>query len=180
MFPEAAKGDNGVYSLINEDFLFKFADDKAPNTQLIQGVTLNVTSLEDTMKFYQKVGMTKSTDNSLECQSYESVFKLHLNQVETIERAKAFGRIAFSCEDEDVQNVHDNGGAKVVNAPVTLPTEGKADVVVTILQSPDDQELCFVNDKGFRDLSQETKEEVDWTRYDKLTKTMDKYAYLAK
>lgn len=71
--------------------------------------------------------------------------------------------------------VHDTSGAKVVNAPVTLKTEGKADVIVTILQSPDDQELCFVNDSGFRDLSQETNEKVDWERYDKLNATQKKY-----
>jgi hypothetical protein len=46
-----------------------------------------------------------------------------------------------------------------------LKTEGKADVVVTILQTPDDQEICFVNDTGFRDLSQETGETIDWEKY---------------
>ena len=64
---------------------------------------------------------------------------------------------------------------KVLNPPVTLKTEGKADVVVTIVLTPDDQELCFVNDKGFRDLSQESNEQVDWERYEKLTKAQDKY-----
>ena len=40
--------------------------------------------------------------------------------------------------------------------------------MVTILSSPDGQEICFVNDTGFRDLSAETGEKVDWERYDKL------------
>ena len=52
-----------------------------------------------------------------------------------------------------MQKVFEESGAKVLKEPVTLQTEGKADVVVTILQSPDDQEFCFVNDTGFRDLS---------------------------
>ena len=63
----------------------------------------------------------------------------------------------------------------MLNEPITLKTEGKADVVVTILQSVDDQEICFVGDTGFRDLSAETAEQVDWERYDKLSKTMAEY-----
>jgi hypothetical protein len=46
--------------------------------------------------------------------------------------------------------------------------------------TPDDQELCFVNDGGFSDLSKETNEQVDWERYDKQTATMKKYADRAK
>ena len=126
------------------------------------------------MNFYQKVGMQKVGDLALKCPGYE-YFTLQLNQVDKIDRADAFGRLALSCSDADVKLVHDTSGAKVVNAPITLKTEGKADVIVTILQSPDDQELCFVNDSGFRDLSQETNEKVDWERYDKLNATQKSY-----
>ncbi len=41
----------------------------------------------------------------------------------------------------------------MLNKPILLKTEGKADVIVTILLSPDEQEHCYVNDTGFRDLS---------------------------
>jgi len=51
---------------------------------------------------------------------------------------------------------------------VTLPTEGKTDVIVTILCSPDGQEICFVNDEGFKELSKETGAQIDFDRYDKL------------
>ena len=37
---------------------------------------------------------------------------------------------------------------------LTLPTPGKADVVVVIVADPDGHEVCFVGDEGFRDLSQ--------------------------
>ena len=70
--------------------------------------------------------------------------------------------------------------SQVLNSPVTLKTEGKADVVVTIVLSPDNQELCFVNDTGFRDLSKETNEQVDWERYEKLTAAQNKYRNLLK
>ena len=39
-----------------------------------------------------------------------------------------------------------------MNPPVTLPTPGKADVEVTILQDRDDYEICFVGEEGFDDL----------------------------
>lgn len=98
-----------------------------------------------------------------------------LNKVEAIERADAFGRIAISCTDADVEKVFKESGAKAENEPVTLKTEGKADVIVTILLSPDLQEICFVNDGAFRELSKETKEQPDWDRYDKLSTKQAEY-----
>ena len=56
----------------------------------------------------------------------------------------------------------------MINEPITLKTPGKCDVIVTILGSPNDQELCFVGDPGFVDLSKESREKVDWERYDKF------------
>ena len=60
-------------------------------------------------------------------------FELQLNQVDKIDRGEAFGRLAVSCADEDVEKVYQQGGSKILNKPITLKTEGKADVVVTIL-----------------------------------------------
>lgn len=150
--------DNKEYSLINDDFQIKFEDSQATSVQCIKGVALNVTNLEESVGFYEKVGLTKTSDNTLVCPSYD-FFTLSLFQVESIDRAKAFGRVAFSCAEEDVQKVFEALDEKqILNTPVTLPTEGKADVVVTIVLSPDSQELCFVGDVGFRDLSKETNE----------------------
>lgn len=70
----------------------------------------------------------------------------------------------MSCVTEDVQKVFEESGSQILTNPVTLKTEGKADVVVTILADPDGHELCYVNDSGFRDLSKETGEKVDWER----------------
>ena len=159
---------DGVYRLINDDFVFKFVESKATSNQLIEGLTLNVTDMPTSLQFWSKIGLIQEKDtNSFGFDGYD-YFKLHLNKVDAIDRAEAFGRIAIGCADEDVQNVFEKSGAKVQNEPITLKTEGKADVVVTILQSPDDQEICFVNETGFRDLSKETGEKVDWERYDKL------------
>lgn len=95
--------------------------------------------------------------------------------MDAIDRGEAFGRLAISCADADVENVFKNSGSDILNPPVTLKTEGKADVVVTIITSPDGQEICFVNDTGFKDLSQETGEQVDWARYDELNAKQQEY-----
>jgi hypothetical protein len=100
---------------------------------------------------------------------HHDYFILRLSKVNKVNRGEAFGRIAFSCTDKDVQTVFETSGSEIINPPITLTTEGKADVIVTILSSPDGQEICFVNDNAFRELSVETKEKVDWERHTKLS-----------
>ena len=75
--------------------------------------------------------------------------------------------MAFSCADSDIQRVFDYSGSDIQNPPITLPTEGKADVFVTILSSPDKQEICFVNDGAFRELSFETGNTIDWELHER-------------
>ena len=53
-------------------------------------------------------------------------------------------------------------GHVVQTPPLTLPTPGKADVVVTILLDPDGYEICFVEDVGFYDLATPTYDVVDF------------------
>jgi hypothetical protein len=101
MFPESSKDENGVYRLINDDFLIKFDDTQADSVQVIKGVGLNVTNLENSMSFWQMVGLDKVNDESLKCPDFD-FFTLYLNQVESIERGKAFGRLAISCHDDDI------------------------------------------------------------------------------
>ena len=126
------------------------------------------------MAYYKKIGLTvvdECEDTATLIYDGYHYFQLGLNQVDApIDRGEAFGRLAVSCADEDVEKVYLTSGSKGLNKPVKLKTEGKADVVVTILQSPDGQELCYVNDSGFRDLSEETGEKVDWERYERLNK----------
>jgi thiol-disulfide isomerase/thioredoxin len=45
---------------------------------------------------------------------------------------------------------------------LTLPTPGKADVVVTILTDPDGYEICFVEEEGFYQLAIPTYDVVDF------------------
>ncbi|GLH03414.1 Glyoxalase domain-containing protein 4 [Gryllus bimaculatus] len=73
-----------------------------------------------------------------------------------VERAKAFGRVAFSCpyaEQEEINKKIEASNNKILFPLVTLDTPGKASVRVIILSDPDGHEICFVEDEGYRKLS---------------------------
>lgn len=76
---------------------------------------------------------------------------------EPVNRAKAYGRIAFACPydqqpiiDQKIQEAKQT----ILTPLVSLDTPGKATVRVIILADPDGHEICFVDDEGFRQLSQ--------------------------
>ena len=172
-FPESneCKTGPGSYSLINNDILIRFGKHG--------GVHLNVTDLDVSEKYYNKIGLVSiegeyNEEKYLQFKGYD-YFTLVLSKANAINRGEAFGRMAFSCANADIERVFKDSGSAIINPPVTLPTEGKADVIVTILASPDAQEICFVNDIAFRELSKETGEQVDWERYERLTKEQGAY-----
>lgn len=74
-----------------------------------------------------------------------------------INRAKAYGRIAFACPF-DQQPIIDKkiseANQAILTPLISLDTPGKATVRVIILADPDGHEICFVDDEGFRQLSQ--------------------------
>ena len=154
--------------------MLRFDKTQAKSNQLVKGIAINVVEFDQAVRYWQKLGMKlhEGTTNVLSYPGYEGIFELHLHKVDYIDRGEAFGRIAFSCADEDVELVYQTSGSKILNPPVVLKTDGKADVRVTILQTPDDQEICFVNDNAFRELSEETGEQINWERYDKLNAEM--------
>ncbi|VDL75606.1 unnamed protein product [Nippostrongylus brasiliensis] len=74
----------------------------------------------------------------------------------TLDRGSAYGRIAFAYPDDklaDLQSKIKAANLPVLKELVTLDTPGKASVQVVILADPDQHEICFVGDKGFRELS---------------------------
>ena len=73
------------------------------------------------------------------------------------------GRIAFACKAvPPIFAAVSAAGGFVQVPPLTLPTPGKADVVVTILQDRDGYEICFVEDIAFYDLATPKYDVVDW------------------
>jgi len=76
---------------------------------------------------------------------------------EPINRAKAYGRIAFSVPHDQQPLIDEKikeAKHTILTPLISLDTPGKATVRVIILADPDGHEICFVDDEAFRDLSQ--------------------------
>lgn len=88
---------------------------------------------------------------------------IQVNDGAKVDHALASGRIAFACKSVEpiFQHIQTTGDAVQV-PPLTLPTPGKADVVVTILRDRDGYEICFVEDDAFYALATPTYDVVDF------------------
>jgi hypothetical protein len=84
-------------------------------------------------------------------------FGIQFSQInDPIDRAEAFGRIAFAVPYDNQPKIDDliQKNQKTVLTPlVVLDTPGKASVRVIILADPDGHEICFVDEEGFSQLS---------------------------
>lgn len=84
--------------------------------------------------------IVSQADNSATLCYDTNKVKLELVQVDgKVDRAAAFGRIAFSCpkkEQEGIQSSVQNAGHTIINPLLMLDTPGKATVRVLILADP--------------------------------------------
>lgn len=132
----------------------------------VKEVTLSTSNLEASLKYWQEtLGMQLVTrDNKSATLTYqpEKGFALKFATLNgTLQRAKAYGRIAFAVPldeqpriDEKIRGI--NG--TILTPLITLDTPGKATVRVIILGDPDGHEICFVDEEGFSQLSQMDQE----------------------
>lgn len=136
--------------------------EKNPKNAIIEN-SLFATDLQKSVDYWsallQAKVESKSEKNLLLSFDKDTQFRLNLVKldVEKINHAKAFGRIAFSCPESElkpVQELSEKNNQTVLTKYVELPTPGKANVCVVILADTDSHEICFVGDTGFRDLSQ--------------------------
>lgn len=140
----------------------------------VKEVTLSSTNLDASVKYWQEtLGMQLvSRDETSATLSYqpEKGFVLKFAKLNgSLDRAKAYGRIAFAVPweeqpaiDEKIKGI--NG--TILTPLITLDTPDKATVRVIILGDPDGHEICFVDEEGFSQLSQ-----VD----EKSNEMLDKY-----
>lgn len=128
----------------------------------ITDVSVNVTSLPASLEYWRNVlGMSvySQTADKAALAFASDQAKLELVQSkQRIEHLTASGRIAFACLWDDQETIRDAVKAlpvgRILNDLTELSTPGKAAVRVLILLDPDDYEICFVGDEGFRALSQ--------------------------
>ncbi|GLC33237.1 hypothetical protein PLESTF_000157000 [Pleodorina starrii] len=124
---------------------------------------LHVTDLERSLAFwsgflgFQSRRLGAPGEALLSCGPGQCQLRLvQLPEGQPLERGTAFGRVAFACPGEQLQQLEADvraAGYTVHTPYVSLDTPGKATVQVVILQDPDGHEICFVGDAGFRDLS---------------------------
>nr|ADG64926.1 hypothetical protein [Drosophila pseudoobscura] len=128
----------------------------------VQSVELRVTNLAASRQYWEQVLRMQPLAENKQSVWLTYDFKqasLQLTQTpDPINRAKAYGRIAFAVPAATQQPLHEAvvaTGGTVLKSPITLETPGKPAVTVLILADPDGHEICFVDEEGFSQLSQE-------------------------
>ena len=141
-------------------------------------IALNVKNVELTRKYYQGTLNMQIIDfvknKYLRIQSFGNQVPLEFYQLssnDALDHAKAQGRIAFTTSiPKGVYLWNDylvnKKVGSILTKPVTLKTDGKADVDVVILSDPDQYEICFVNKDGFDDLctTKDGDDKIDWDK----------------
>jgi len=159
----------------------------------IKEVSLSTSNLTKTLEFWETLleMQVVSKDTNQAVLNYDPKTQTNLRFVTSetgcVDHATAYGRTAFSIPTPDLPaletKIKDALLGSVKTPLVVLPTPGKADVQVVILEDPDDHEICFVGAEGFDDLSQvdpkgdelleeamEADKSKEWFAKKKLTK----------
>jgi len=138
-----------------------YVQDVAVNGDPVKKVSLASSNLERSIDFWtNKCGMKLNSQSMttavLGCN--DDHCKLELVDIGApVDHATAFGRIAFSCHEAELESIEKcmkDAGETILTPLVRLDTPGKATVSVVIVADPDGHEICFVGDEAFRELSQ--------------------------
>ncbi|XP_066247720.1 glyoxalase domain-containing protein 4 [Euwallacea similis] len=124
-------------------------------------VTLGSSNLSKSINYWNGIlGLTiyDRTEKSAAFAFSENATMIELKDVGgPVDRRQAYGRIAFSIPyaEQEPLSEHINKNKQTILTPLlSLPTPGKQTVRVIILADPDGQEICFVEDEGYRKLSE--------------------------
>uniref|UniRef100_A0A915C1X3 VOC domain-containing protein n=1 Tax=Parascaris univalens TaxID=6257 RepID=A0A915C1X3_PARUN len=150
----------GLLHLYDPDGHSFFVKESSRQINQIYKISLNTPDLNKTIDYWNRLlGMEVLTKDDHHCLlSYgNGQCSLEWCKIDSpLERGTAFGRIAFAVPTEELEplekKIRKEGG--IVQTPlVQLDTPGKATVHVVILVDPNEHEICFVGDEGFRKLS---------------------------
>ncbi|CAG9759469.1 unnamed protein product [Ceutorhynchus assimilis] len=124
-------------------------------------VTLSSSNLAKSINFWNGILGLKIFDQTEKSATFgfdDKGTKLQLEYIGgPIDRRQAYGRIAFSipyAEQELLSKHVTEKKQTILNPLLTLDTPGKETVRVLILADPDGHEICFVDDEGYRKLSE--------------------------
>uniref|UniRef100_A0A1B0CGV8 Putative glyoxalase n=1 Tax=Lutzomyia longipalpis TaxID=7200 RepID=A0A1B0CGV8_LUTLO len=158
-YPVSKDGERDV--LLSPDG-YKFFIDAAESSTAdkVSKVTLHCTNLKRSLDYWN--GLLEMEINSQEERSALLSYavnqaKLELKEIaEPLNRAKAYGRIAFAVPaniQPEIDRKIKANNETILTPLISLDTPGKATVQVIILADPDGHEICFVNEEGFSELS---------------------------
>lgn len=160
-----------------DNYRFKIIPSIQGRAELFYCVALRVADVNNATSYWSEIlGLSASQPPSTLSSSTKSVYlsynssEVGLQLIEsepgvTVDHALSSGRIAFACPTPSVPAIFDmvkSAGDTVQTPPLTLPTPGKADVVVTILVDRDGYEICFVEDIAFYDLATPLYDVIDY------------------
>lgn len=160
-----------------DNYKFKIVPRTKGRAERFVAVALRTSNLATTTSYWN--GLLGLTEFPIEngsglCSGYPStLLGFHENQTKLqfievldgnpVDHALSSGRIAFACQSvPPIYDTVSKSGNKIMTPPLTLPTPGKADVVVTILADPDGYEICFVEDIGFYQLATPIYDVIDF------------------
>eukprot|EP00088_Acartia_fossae_P005937 TRINITY_DN12693_c0_g1_i1.p1 TRINITY_DN12693_c0_g1~~TRINITY_DN12693_c0_g1_i1.p1 ORF type:complete len:310 (+),score=91.19 TRINITY_DN12693_c0_g1_i1:38-931(+) len=176
--PLQQAGEDSKYCLVSPSgYKFILVDKPQPSDKdPVVSVGISVSDMAKSSQYWTGLlGMNLAKDggNEKSLQFGDNQAQLILHKIDgKVDHATAAGRIAFSIPGDELKGVESKvecAGEKILTPYITLDTPGKAQVQVVILADPDGQEICFVGDEGFRDLSQ-----VDPAADNLLEEAMDK------
>jgi len=122
------------------------------------GVRLASSDLERTLRFWSSLAQMSGeiTGDKLTLKYANSPIWIEFQKVDQVTPGDNYGRTALAWPTSSLTKIEASAtefDGSVLTPYLTLPTPGKADVVVVIVADPDGHEVCFVGDQGFRDLS---------------------------
>lgn len=139
----------------------------------IKFIIYHVTNLGDSIKYWNGLLNMKivQQDQRSALLSYnDGRFGIKFVKIdEAIDRAEAYGRIAFAVPYElqpKIDEMIQKNEKTILTPLVVLDTPGKASVRVIILADPDGHEICFVDEEGFSALSAfDAQSDADMDKY---------------
>ncbi|XP_002134335.1 glyoxalase domain-containing protein 4 [Drosophila pseudoobscura] len=157
------KTEGGSLLTSPDGYKFLVIDQAAPTADAdpVQSVELHVSNLAASRQYWEQLlRMQPLAENkqSVRLSYGGKQASLQLTQIlDPINRAKAYGRIAFAVPSATQPPLYEAvkaAGGTILKSLITLETPGKATVSVLILADPDGHEICFVDEEGFSQLSQ--------------------------
>lgn len=90
---------------------------------------------------------------------------MHIRADEPFDRATSYGRIVFAvpfAQQPLIDEIIRKHKCTILTPLLSLDTPGKATVRVLVVADPDGHEICFVDDEGFRQLSEPDAASADY------------------